>query len=486
MEPVRAQDWWASLSASALVGTARREPPPAPPGFADRPDATAETRLLDAAALAGALHRAGRVPAHLQPPAPAPDDPRPAAPDRAAQLLQLLLTQPPVRAELRPMLVGHWLRACAAAGRRVPEPMLPALLEATGRDDTVRDQVRAVIGERGRWLAAQHPDWTWAAAVAAALDTAEPPEDWALLPTGDRADWVVRLRATDPDRARALVESTWASDGAADRNTLLGLLEVGLGPADEDLLERALDDRGATVRATAQALLERLPTSRRARRLGDRLAPLLSLHGVLRRTLRVESPNDPDPGGVRDGLGRPPAGRSRRGHHLEVLAAGAPFEVWTAASGRGPAQTARMIDDADALLGLARAARVRRDAGWAEALLPVTGDPALLPHLDAPEREQHAAGLVDRAGQVAEVVGVLGRVPGPWGEPLSRAVLGRLRRHRQPVHVPGLTALLAERLHPAVLPEVQHWAHSDHTWSSLPDDLVQHLSLVPAIAEAFR
>lgn len=483
---VRAEDWWVSLSASALIGTARREPPTPPPGFGDRPDATPETRLLDAAAVAGALHRAGRIPAHLEPPAPAPDDAAPPAPDRAAQLLQLLLTQPPVRAELRPFLLGHWHQACAAAGRRVPEPMLPAMLDAAGRDDTVRAQVRAVIGERGRWLARHNPDWSWAAAAAPPPDAVEPPDDWALLPTGDRADWVVRLRRTDPDRARELVESTWASDGATDRTTLLGLLEAGLGPADEDLLERALDDRAASVRATAQALLERLPTSRRAQRLADRLAPLLSVHGVLRRTLRVALPDDPDQAAVRDGLGKAPAGRSRRAHHLELLAAGAPFEVWTDASGRGPAETARMIEDADALLGLARAARVRRDPVWADALLPVTGDPALLPLLEPPRREEYAAGLLDRAGQVPDVVRVLVHVPGPWGEPLSRVVVGRLRRHRQPVHVAGLTPVLAERLHPAVVPEVRAWAQSDHTWSHLPDDLVQYLSLVPAIAEAFR
>ena len=49
-------DWWDDLSATALVGTARRQVPALPPALgAGRPDAPREAALLDAAALGGTL-----------------------------------------------------------------------------------------------------------------------------------------------------------------------------------------------------------------------------------------------------------------------------------------------------------------------------------------------------------------------------------------------------------------------------------------------
>ena len=72
------------------------------------------------------------------------------------------------------------------------------------------------------------------------------------------------------------------------------------------------------MREEACRLLDRLPGSARAARMADRLRPLLTTHGTLRKHLEVGLPDDPDDAAVRDGLGDPgpgapsaPAGCSR-------------------------------------------------------------------------------------------------------------------------------------------------------------------------------
>ena len=45
---------------------------------------------------------------------------------------------------------------------------------------------------------------------------------------------------------------------------------------------------------------------------------------------------------------------------------------------------------------------------------------------------------------------------------------------------------LAAGLHPSVRPVVSAWARAESRWGSLPADLDQYLSFLPAITEAFR
>ncbi|WP_034723140.1 DUF5691 domain-containing protein, partial [Intrasporangium chromatireducens] len=123
-------------------------------------------------------------------------------------------------------------------------------------------------------------------------------------------------RRSSPASGRALVESTWDRDSAGARRAHLEALRVGLGPDDEELLERALDDRAASVREVASALLDALPGSARAARMADRLRPLLHQRGVRKRGLEVSLPDEPDAAGWRDGLTAPPRGRSARGWWL--------------------------------------------------------------------------------------------------------------------------------------------------------------------------
>ncbi len=306
-------EWWAHLRAAALVGTARREVPPLPAlGIAARDGATREEALLDAAALGDAVRRAGRLPER----APEPDDPAPeetlaVAPSPAVQILELLAAQGPVGGASRGVLTVHWFDTAAAAGRVVPPHLLPQVLDLA-TTSAVRRAARAVLGERGRWLAARNPEWSWVA------------EDGPAEQAADRVSAVAELRRTDPDAGRALVEQTWDTDGAQHRAAALAALVIGLDGADEPFLERCLDDRARSVREAACRLLDRLPGSGRAARMADRLRPLLTVHGTLRKHLEVGLPDDPDAAGIRDGLVDPGPGFSKRNRWLQQIVSGAP------------------------------------------------------------------------------------------------------------------------------------------------------------------
>ena len=517
-------DWWRRLGSAALVGTARRpaptldELPLAGASLGGRPDARPEEAALDAAAVGGVVRRAGRLPAQgVVEVASAPPDERPEAPTRARQLLTLLLEQPPTDREGTDHLLRHWCETCRATGHRAPHALLPALLDRAANEE-LRPVVTTVLDARGHWLAAQSPAWAWVrrssalqgafddiqvkfGPVAAARATdrgdeaADPQVDgqeWALQSTDERVRRLRLLRRVDPAAGRDLLGTTWSSDSAKDRVALLETLQVGLGPEDDDVLERALDDRAQSVRVRAAELLDALPTSRRAARMAERLRPLVHATGMLRRKVEVDLPDDPDPAGRRDGLGKAPAGRSVRGWWLERIVAGAPFDVWDAPA----AEVVPKIVQPDVLMGLRTAAVARGSAEWARALLGVESvlEPRWVAQLvgvlpDA-EREDVVLARLGRSPTPALAV-VVGAAGTPWSPRLSDAVVEHLRRLKpEHLHVAleHLLPRLVRGLHDDALPALQAWRsraqlarHHDNRLGSL----IQSRTLKKTISEAF-
>lgn len=483
-------EWWTDLTAAALVGTARRQVPPLPGALGPGRDGAArEVALLDAAALGSALRRAGVRARDPQRAEAAPDDHRTVPPQRAVQLLELLLHQSPVGAALMPNLVRVWLDAAEARGHRAPHHLLPELLDLASAKEQLRPGVRLVADARGAWLAAANPAWRWAASeTEPATDGPDPAdaEAWARRPTDVRAQQVTQLRGSDPAAARALVESTWASDSAGDRSTLLSALRTALGPDDEALLELALDDRSTKVREVAVSLLDGLPTSARAARMAARLRPLLQTKGLLRKALEVELPVDPDPAGVRDGLTRPKRVGSVRGWWLQRLAAAAPLEVWTDAARSDPEGAWRMVTEQDARVGIVEAVLARGDTEWAAAIVADVWHPGLLALVPAEKLDAAATSQLSRA-TAAQVVTVIGAVPGPWGPAFSRAVLKRLAAEKDPTMLISQLAIrLATDLDPVSRPALDKWAAGLEPGArERVARISQYLALVPTIPEAF-
>ncbi|TDV53889.1 DUF5691 domain-containing protein [Actinophytocola oryzae] len=436
---------WDDLLSTALVGTSRRT-------FAlddldvegaGRVEAdSAEAAVLAGAALAAGYRRAGWTPPTWRgthaPPA-APDD-RPECSPAATQLLRLLLDRA-IRVEGGPELLAvHWLASARKAGRRPPYRLVVDLLRFGTANAATRPLVKQVVGPRGSWLAQRNPSWSWAATV--------PPEDVVeRFATGTRADrlaLLTDLRATEPDFARTLIEDTWADEQAAVRASLLDTLHTGLSTQDESLLERALDDRAATVRAAAAALLDRLPESQRAQRMAERA-----------RLLAGDLPDEPDQAARRDGITdhREP-GYGRAASWLIQILAATPLTTWDIDQiGEAGAET---------LVGWTKAALRQRNQEWLTALARHQASPELIAAL-TPEA---ATAILEGHKKIdARFGGLLAAAPGPWPPGFSVNIVNRLRANKAENVLQLSAAALAEHLHPAALAAVEAWLltlESDH------------------------
>jgi Family of unknown function (DUF5691) len=350
---------WDDLVTAALIGTDRRprhEP-------AD---------LLDRAAVLTAARRAGRLPGRLPGRATktavtAAEDPRPAVGAAAAERLARMLRG--TRSDLLP----EWLTATAACGKRPPDQSLPALLGLARATPTIRPLL--VANPRARWLATLNPDWRFPEFI-----TADTPELWRLGTLAERRGYLTALRGTDPAAARELIEE--GNPPAAERAAFLAVLADRLSPDDEPLLERALDDRAADVRARAADLLTRLPTSRYTTRMTQRRVAILSGATI--------TPPDPEP---RDGVSGSPRARVHEVAARALLPPdpdrllGADLGEWTT-----PLVT-----------GWVRAAIIRRDPVWTTELIGYL--------LDSRDRET--------------LYSLLDALPVPWPRDLTEEILRR-------------------------------------------------------------
>lgn len=478
--PAQLDRWWDGLRAAALIGTSRREPPwPVALGVPSPADTPRDQQLLAAAALGGTARRAGRRPDHHAGPEPVATATESFASGAAVQLLELLVHQRPLGEDGRTLLLRHWVTTAEARAVVLPHRLLPAVLELATRRPELRPELGRVLGARGRWLAGLNPAWSWV----------------SRRPTGDPAPSVSMLRRLDPAAGRALVESTWATDAARVRAAALSELTVGLSAADQDLLERALGDRSAEVRAVALRLLDRLPESARAVRLAERLRPLVSRHGVLRTTLEIDLPDQPDPAGVRDGLTAPTAGRSARAWWLHRIVAGAPLSVWPELARTDPTGVARLTRPNETVrAALIEAAVGRADVDWCRALLTAGWAPQLAATL--PPAEQQAAWVERlRAGSIAESAHQLSQVAPPWDAGLSTAVVAALRRDPAAGHaVRLLRDHLGLAVHASAVPALQRLAEdataADHPTllrdlQAVLRDTRQFHTLHRSISEAF-
>jgi hypothetical protein len=468
-----------TLGEQALVGTSRADTPPATGTPIDAlvlalvgADSAGDLvqRVLLMAATADVYQRAGVIPARIDTvPPPAPLDPRRACAASVAAILSDMIDGDHVE------LLREAFERIADAGQRLPDPLLPQMLDL--REPDVRRAAHAVLGERGRWLARHQDRWSWAAGQASAAGAAAPIEElrrtWEEGAAAHRLDAIAQVRASDPAMAREWIAAVWAREPVEDRIRLLAILETALGPDDEPWLESALKDRSLAVRARIAWLLARLPDSAFAARARARVDPLLAWE---RGALHVSPPTAVDPAWEQDGIViKPPKGQGERGHWLSQLLAQvgpahwsrrfqiAPRDLvraawrsewgsalmtgWSRAAAlhtavqAAPEAHAKAIADADA----AAAADANREwitatwDGWMAA--PVDSDPRmaatraemltmLFAGMPANAAEQR---LIDtlrdpQATPPFDLASALQRLDGPWSDRLASAVLDALPR----------------------------------------------------------
>lgn len=466
---------WDELVATALVGTARRSvPPDVAPTLVERlgaaPDGPPEAVVLAAAAVLGAERRCGAPTPAADPTGSVPDlapvDPRPLAPVAAVRLLDLLLAG---AAGLGPMgegtagasLVAEWLDRAGATGRTLPRERVPALLKLATNIPDLRTPLLGAAGPVAAWLGARNDRWRWARAGGGpdGADADGLVERWRHGTTEERFAALTALRHLDPDLGATALMATWAGEKAVDRARALDVLVVGLGPADEEILELALDDRAATVRARAGFVLARLPTSARAARMADRLRPLVRITGRLRRALEVAYPDELDDAARRDGIGdgAPPRGIGPNAWRLTRIISAAPLATWTDHLGTSPGTVADLaLAHPEVWDGLTSATILQRDATWAAALAghrPTADLLALLPGDAARDRILRALRSADARGLPV----LLAAAPGPWPLPFTLAIVDDLRRRPPTVADDRALQRLAAFGHPDAAPALEAW-----------------------------
>ncbi|HHX40560.1 MAG TPA: hypothetical protein GX715_11400 [Armatimonadetes bacterium] len=439
---------WNELVAAALIGGEReavRLPDEGPLGevLSRLECPSREQQLLGAAAILSLYRRAGARPAveTAPPPEPSPAESLSRCPSSVGRYLAEILSG--TRAEL----LSEWLDAAAAAGMRAPEELLPALLDLGAAREGIREKLLPVLGERGRWLARHNPDWAYALGPEEAID-------WETAPRVARLALLKRLRATDPARARELLQSTWEQDPPNERAAFIAHLDVGLSMEDEPFLEAALDDKRKEVRTQAAELLAKLPQSRLSARMLERVRPLLSFtpgqpSRVLafmpgkKPSLQVTLPEACDRAMARDGIeAKPPPGMGKKAFWLMQMIAVIPPATWCEMWGTPPQvliEAARETEHHRELLeGWARAAVRHGDPEWAEALLSASipslpeGVAAELVDPLPPERREAALlPHIQADGDRLRLVPLLMRCRHAWSETFTRAVLALMREHTQ-------------------------------------------------------
>jgi hypothetical protein len=440
------------LTATALLGTDRRLPSPPATGAAlaaaleRQPwDSDPPAALLAAAALLATHERAGRTAATLNPPSTEPAGVEQAArcPVGAMVLLQQLLAD-----QFGQPLLEEWLLRAAARSELVPPLLLPVMLDLALVRTQLRRPLLAAGGRRLGWLAEHRREWSWATA-----STSEAPEQaWQHMTFDARALLLGDVRASDPDRGRALVQSTWEADPPEQRTRFLAELKDTLVQSDEPLLEQALNDRRRDVRVMSAELLARLTGSAYQRRMWERVAPLIRSG---RRSLIVELPPEPDACLQRElTVLAPLPGLGRRATQLAEMVAATELAAWERELRKPPpailAQAAAS-ENGDALIGgWLKASARQRNPEWCAAIALHLRDPKPLIAVPAAAVEPAAVALLRAAGDDL-ILFVLRWLAPPWTRALSGLATERVARSGLGPVRPSDVVFIAYNMHPSVI-----------------------------------
>ena len=301
------------------------------------------------------------------------------------------------------------LQTLAKQSASLPHGLLPRALSLGQKNPSLRPALLAVLDQRGRWLASHNPEWAYVTALAAA-DQSLDMTRWTDGTLEERTQLLARLRSTDPDQARQLLQTEFDQFDARERTRLLAQMPLGLAAADEDFLEAALQDRSKDVRHLAADLLARLPNSRYRARMVERLVPCLEQKRKLfRHAWTLEPPAAFGADWKNDALEASRAkGESlgERAWWLYQIARAVPLAWWPQHMGLSPAELTKWAKDTDWAEALFRAwseALVRQpDTDWARAFLahaPLDGLTIdqfdLLACLPIAEREQYWQHMLD-------------------------------------------------------------------------------------------
>ena len=432
---------WTALQQSALVGAERlavpailTTPDVSTPASVQavqmalqQPAASIAAQVLRASAAAAVLERTGWVPgSQIQlttpltaPALPAPESRR--APDDAQleSLVEAIITEGP-QDQLAPTFAE-----LNNAGLRLPHGLLVSALNQGRQSTELREWLLPVLGERGRWLATQNPQWAYAAGVQ---ETANAEQIWQEGSVAQRVSLLEAEREADPAKARARLEASLKELNAKERAPMVAALHAGLSMDDEPLLEKLLADRSKEVRENAAQLLTRLPSSAHSLRITAWLQTMLSRDD--KGEWQIEPPTEGNKDWERDGIALqlPAYVKGERAWWLQQLVALAPIDFWRQALDKSPEQLwdwSRRSDWKSALRqGWLKALDTQHDLRWLPLLQSMESDSraqALLPPLleqltteqrealwlDRLQRKQGQSALIDSVNNIDDSMGAV-------------------------------------------------------------------------------
>ncbi|MBF2028086.1 MAG: hypothetical protein IGS48_15185 [Oscillatoriales cyanobacterium C42_A2020_001] len=363
---------------------------------------------------------------------------------RAARLLHQMLQGQ--YAEVLP----EWLAIATQKGQRVPGFYLPDLLDLGKQRRDLRIAILPVLGQRGRWLAAQNLDWSYAIEVATE-------QDWETGHSIARSLYLQNLRSHNPDHAREVLQTTWNQESASDRAKFLATLRTRLSMADEPFLEATLlGDRSKEVCRVAVDLLASLPNSRLCQQVTEHTCRYLSVERNKTPLLQVQLPDRLDDTLVALGIEPKPSPSmdSKLGEKawwlLQMIGA-TPLSVWIDQGQITPKQILELTTSHEwqsvLLDGFALAAKRQNNPIWLEAIFELwlikqasIRDAALVDlsteDLFNSLPPEHRDALLVKALQHSPdkitdslVIWLLRYNAHPWNLDLSRAVLESLEHH---------------------------------------------------------
>ncbi len=209
---------------------------------------------------------------------------------RAVQYLNMILK----RNDLP--ILSEFLITLKKYHKSLPPEALPLIFDKATKTPAVWQALQPVLGDRGRWLIQQNPEWI-------ALDYVPTLEDWENGNTAQRATYLRYLRSVEPSTALTLLKETWPQESTTTRKKLLDTLQVGLSQTDDSFISSHLASKQKNIRKTAASLLSLIPGSTYNQRMLIRLKKLIKIKKSGNQpTLKISLPKGVDDTMIQDGI----------------------------------------------------------------------------------------------------------------------------------------------------------------------------------------
>ncbi|MEM6316895.1 MAG: DUF5691 domain-containing protein [Bacteroidota bacterium] len=288
---------WNELVKLALLGTERSTLSPAAKSALEQYgiDTSKEMTevILEAAALQAPLQKAGYEPTKWEGRTidNSPEEILDSCSQKSAKHLELIL-----KGIYAPAL-SEFVETMQLYQKGLPFESLPDLLDKCVKDELLWQQIRPIIGERGKWLTQLNPNWQ-------KLIPNISDDQWEIGTKVERISLLKELRCRNPAEGLQLLATTWSEEGLSEKTAFIKCLAIGLSPSDEPFLEATLDFPRKEVRKVAATLLAQLPQSQLQQRIftAAKKAIQLSRTEEGREKPIIQLPNTKDKDLIRDGI----------------------------------------------------------------------------------------------------------------------------------------------------------------------------------------